>query len=114
MKCQNLFSGRQFLETICIKCQNLFSGKCKKNIVNLWSAELAQNGLFHSKPQVLECANNELVLKQKQMLSRLYRLVWVLTLNVPNATVADDIFNFFFFFFFLFFKEIAKHAIHIK
>ena len=26
-----------------MKCQRLFYGKNKKNIINLWSAELAQN-----------------------------------------------------------------------
>ena len=33
------------METICIKYQNLFSGKNKKNITNLYSAELAKRGV---------------------------------------------------------------------
>ena len=30
------------VKTICMKYQILFSGKNKKNIIHLWSAELAQ------------------------------------------------------------------------
>ena len=40
MKCRILFSGEK-METICMKCQILFSGENKKNIIDLWFAELA-------------------------------------------------------------------------
>ena len=53
------------MEAICMKCQILFSGKIKKNAINLWSDELAEELLYKNTFSWRNKKNINIVLMKK-------------------------------------------------